>query len=75
VARILWSAAIAIIAFYLATFKFVNGAPILVLVLAQPFVPVLDILFRAKKFEWTTPKKYTTQEKKFLQTVYTRSFM
>jgi enediyne biosynthesis protein E5 len=75
VARILWSAAIAIIAFYLATFKFMNGAPILVLVLAQPLVPLLDILFRAKKFEWASPKKYTTQEKKFLQTVYTRSFM
>ncbi len=74
-ARILWSAAIAIIAFYLATFKFMNGAPILVLVLAQPIVPVLDILFRGRKFEWTSPKKYTMHEKKFLQTVYTRSFM
>jgi len=74
-ARILWSASIAAIAFYLATFRFMNGAPIFVLVMAQPLVPLLDLSFRAKKFEWSTSKKYTEQEKKFLQTVYTRSFM
>lgn len=75
IARIIWSAAIAAIAFYLATFKFINGAPIFVLVLAQPLVPLLDILFKAKKFEWASSKKYTEQEKGFLQTVYSRSVM
>lgn len=52
VARVLWAAAIAGVAFYLTAFKFMNGAPILVLVLAQPLVPLLDALFKAKRFEW-----------------------
>jgi Na+-transporting NADH:ubiquinone oxidoreductase subunit NqrB len=73
--RIIWSAAIAAIAFYLTAFKFMNGAPILVLVLAQPLVPLLDRFFKAKKFEWVSPREYTEQEKSFLQTVYSRSFM
>lgn len=75
VVRIIWSAAIAAIAFYLTAFKFMNGAPILVLVLAQPLVPLLDKFFKAKSFEWVPSKKYTVQEKKFLQTVYTRFSM
>lgn len=52
VARVVWAAAIAGVAFYLTAFKFMNGAPILVLVLAQPLVPILDALFKAKRFEW-----------------------
>ncbi len=52
IARVVWAAGIAIAAFYLGTFQFVNGAPIWVLVFAQPFVPVLDKLFRGKIFEW-----------------------
>lgn len=75
VVRIIWSAAIAAVAFYLTAFKFMNGAPILVLVLAQPLVPLLDKLFKAKKFEWVSPREYTEQEKSFLQTVYSKSFM
>lgn len=54
-ARILWSAAIAAVAFYLTAFEFINAAPIFVLVLAQPLVPLLDELFKAKKFEWRAP--------------------
>lgn len=73
--RIVWSAAIAAVAFYLTAFKFINGAPILVLVLAQPLVPLLDKFFKAKNFEWVPSKKYTVQEKKFLQTVYSRFSM
>lgn len=73
--RIVWSAAIAAVAFYLTAFKFMNGAPILVLVLAQPLVPLLDMLFKAKKFEWVPSKKYTEQEKKFMNTIYSRLSM
>jgi enediyne biosynthesis protein E5 len=73
--RILWSAAIAAVAFYLSAFKFLNGAPIFVLIMAQPLVPLLDKLFKAKKFEWTNPKKYTQQEEKFLQIIYAKSVM
>ena len=50
--RIVWCTAIAAVAFYLTAFKFMNGAPIFVLVLAQPLVPILDKFFKARKFEW-----------------------
>jgi enediyne biosynthesis protein E5 len=53
-ARIIWAMSIAAVAFYLTTFKFINGAPIWVLVFAQPVVPLLDQLFKAKRFEWKT---------------------
>jgi Na+-transporting NADH:ubiquinone oxidoreductase subunit NqrB len=56
-ARIIWVMGIAAVAFYLATFKFINGAPIWVLVFAQPLVPLLDHLFKAKRFEWKYPMK------------------
>ena len=75
IVRIVWSAAIAAVAFYLTAFKFMNGAPIFVLVFAQPLVPLLDKLFKAKRFEWASSSNYTFKEKKFLQTIYSRSFM
>lgn len=71
--RIIWSAAIAAVSFYLTAFKFINGAPIFVLVFAQPLVPLLDKWFKAKKFEWTSSSNYTVQEKDFLQIIYSRS--
>jgi Na+-transporting NADH:ubiquinone oxidoreductase subunit NqrB len=74
-ARIVWCIAIAAVAFYLTAFKFMNGAPIIVLVLAQPLVPLLDKFFRAKKFEWVKSKAYTPEEKNFLHVVYSRSSM
>jgi enediyne biosynthesis protein E5 len=60
IAKIVWCAAIAIVAFYLATFKFINAAPIYVLVFAQPLVPLLDKLFKAKSFQWNTAMKNIT---------------
>ena len=60
VVRNLWIIAVACIAFYYSTFKFVNGAPIFVLVFAQLFVPLLDKLFTGKKFEWEYQKITTT---------------
>ncbi|MBL7703665.1 MAG: RnfABCDGE type electron transport complex subunit D [Ferruginibacter sp.] len=73
--RILWCIAIAAVAFYLTAFKFMNGAPVIVLVLAQPLVPLLDKLFKARKFEWIKPKGFTPEEKNFLHVVYSRSSM
>lgn len=73
--RIFWGTAIAALAFYLTAFKFMNGAPIFVLVLAQPLVPVMDNFFKADKFEWETSKSYTRRENDFLRVVYTRSVM
>lgn len=54
-ARIVWAAVIAVVSFYLTTFNFINGAPVWVLILMQPLVPVLDKLFTAKVFEWKPP--------------------
>ncbi len=55
-ARIVWCISIAAISFYLATFKFINGAPIFVLVAAQLLVPLLDYFFKAQRFEWLHTK-------------------
>lgn len=74
-ARIIWCMLIAAVAFYLTTFKFINGAPIFVLVLAQPLVPLLDWLFKAKRFEWKAPVKPVTAANDFLNIVYTKSIM
>ena len=74
-ARIVWSVVIAAVAFYLTTFKFMNGAPIWVLVFAQPLVPVLDKLFKARSFQWKGSKQLNPEESKFLQSVYTHSVM
>lgn len=73
--RIVWCIGIAVVAFYLTAFKFMNGAPIFVLVLAQPLVPILDKFFKARKFEWANPKTYTAEEKNFLHVVYSKSYM
>jgi enediyne biosynthesis protein E5 len=58
IAKIIWCATIAAVAFYLATFKFINAAPIFVLVFAQPLVPLLDKLFKGKSFQWNNPIKH-----------------
>jgi len=73
--RIVWCISIAAVAFYLTAFKFMNAAPIFVLVLAQPHVPILDKIFNAKKFEWAKSKAYTAEEQNFLQVVYSKSSM
>ncbi|MFM6926162.1 MAG: RnfABCDGE type electron transport complex subunit D [Ferruginibacter sp.] len=75
VARIVWCMVIAAVSFYLSAFKFINGAPIFVLVLAQPLVPLLDKLFKARKFEWVHSKACTAEENNFLRIVYSRSSM
>lgn len=51
-ARIVWCMLVAVASFYLSAFKFINTAPIWVLVFASPLVPVLDLVFKAKRFEW-----------------------
>ncbi len=63
-ARILWCVSIAAISFYLTTFKFINAAPIFVLVVAQVFVPLLDYLFKANRFDWL-PKKLNSAKNKY----------
>lgn len=52
VARIIWAVLIAVVAFYLSAFKWMNSTPIYVLVFGAPLVPLLDWIFKAKQFEW-----------------------
>jgi Na+-translocating ferredoxin:NAD+ oxidoreductase RnfD subunit len=52
-ARILWAVLIAIIAFYLAAFKWKYNTLIWVLVATAPLVPLLDKIFKAKNFTWS----------------------
>ena len=52
-ARIIWAVLIGVISFYLTAFKFINAAPVWVLILSAPLVPLLDTIFMAKRFQWT----------------------
>ena len=52
-ARIIWATLVAVVAFYLNVFQFVNAAPVWVLVFAQPVVPLLDKIFKEKIFRWS----------------------
>ncbi|HYV53014.1 MAG TPA: DUF2330 domain-containing protein [Chitinophagaceae bacterium] len=52
VARIIWAVLIAIVSFYLAAFKWKYNTPVWVLVACAPLVPLLDKIFKAKKFQW-----------------------
>jgi len=54
VARIVWAILIAVISFYLAAFKWKYNTIIWVLVAAAPLVPLLDKIFKAKEFHWTS---------------------
>lgn len=51
-ARIIWAMAIAGLAFYLAAFKWMYNTPIIILVAFAPLVPLLDAIFRSRRFEW-----------------------
>ena len=54
IARIVWAILIAVISFYLAAFKWKYNTIIWVLVAAAPLVPLLDKIFKAKEFHWTS---------------------
>jgi Na+-transporting NADH:ubiquinone oxidoreductase subunit NqrB len=69
IARIVWSMLVAAIAFYFATFKFINTAPIWVLVGMQPLVPGLDKLFKAKRFSWMQHNVFTLPKEKSYKAV------
>jgi len=51
-ARIIWAMLTGVLSFYLTAFKFVNAAPVWVLILSAPLVPLLDKIFIAKRFQW-----------------------
>ncbi len=54
IARIIWAVLIAAVSFYLAAFKWKFNTIIWVLVAAAPLVPLLDKIFKAKAFHWTS---------------------
>ena len=53
--RIAWAISIAGVAFYLSAFEWMYNTPIWTLVCAAPLVPILDHLFRFRRFEWSSP--------------------
>jgi Na+-transporting NADH:ubiquinone oxidoreductase subunit NqrB len=53
--RIIFSVVIGILTFYLANYKFVNGAPIWALFFLSPLTILLDKLFKANSFNWKKP--------------------
>ncbi|MDO6431302.1 DUF2330 domain-containing protein [Flavitalea sp. BT771] len=53
-ARIIWASLIAVVSFYLAAFQWKYNTSIWVLVAAAPLVPVLDRVFRASAFKWSS---------------------
>lgn len=67
IARIIWAVMVAVIAFYLSAFKFINGAPIWVLVCTQPLVPLFNHYFKSKSFEWKTIPAQTITTHQFQQ--------
>src|SRR6187401_475046 len=54
IARIIWAVLIAAVSFYLAAFKWKYNTIIWVLIAAAPLVPLLDKIFKAKAFHWTS---------------------
>jgi len=54
IARIIWAIAIAVVAFYLAAYRWIYNTPIWVLVAAAPLVSVLDKIFSSRPFEWSS---------------------
>jgi Na+-transporting NADH:ubiquinone oxidoreductase subunit NqrB len=63
--RIIWAIVVAALAFYLATFRFVQGAPLWALVLLQPLVPLLNRIFQGMAFRWK-PEVAQTNAHSFL---------
>jgi Na+-transporting NADH:ubiquinone oxidoreductase subunit NqrB len=51
-ARIIWAMMIASVSFYLSAFKWMNNAPLFMLIAFAPLVVVLDKIFKAPSFEW-----------------------
>lgn len=50
--RIVWAVAVAVLAWYIVSFKFIHSGPLWALLIMSPVVPLIDYFFPAKKFEW-----------------------
>ena len=54
VGRIIWASAVGILAFIMTAWFEVYTAPLWALFIISPFTPLIDKLFKAKKFTWKT---------------------
>jgi hypothetical protein len=52
VARVFWAMTIAIFSFYLSAFRWMYNTPVWMLIVLAPLVPVLDVIFPARRFQW-----------------------
>ncbi|MBN8852501.1 MAG: hypothetical protein BGO55_01985 [Sphingobacteriales bacterium 50-39] len=52
--RVLWASLIAVISFYLAAYEWKYNTSIWVMVAVAPLVPVLDRIFKARPFKWSS---------------------
>ncbi len=57
-ARIIWSVAIALFAFYMAEFKYINGAPVKALFLISMLTPLIDHIWKGFTFSWKHSLKF-----------------
>ena len=62
-ARIIYAVLIGVVSFYLSAFKFINAAPVWVIVFASPIVPILDWLFVSERFTWSTTNVHSFTHK------------
>lgn len=57
-ARIIWSISIAILTFYFAEIKYMNGAPIKALFIISISTPLVDYLYKGQFFSWKHSLKF-----------------
>lgn len=57
-ARMVWSMAVALFAFYMAEFRYINGAPVKALFLISMVTPLVDYCFKGKLFSWKYSLKF-----------------
>jgi len=62
IARMIWACMIAILAFVLKNFYFVNAAMFWALFLLAPLTPLFDLLWRNDRFFWQKPKTVSSLE-------------
>lgn len=57
-ARVVWSVGIALLAFFFAEFKYMNGAPVKALFLISIATPIIDYLVKGITFSWKHSLKF-----------------
>jgi Na+-translocating ferredoxin:NAD+ oxidoreductase RnfD subunit len=73
-ARVLWGAGVAVLSFVLSQFHHLYAAPIFALVAVSISTPILDTLWKERRFEWLSPnvKVFTSKQTNPIQMIQTR---